>query len=195
MWFSTASQHPAPCSLHSEGEIQATFIWQHLSFLVILHGLQKSEQDIQERERVLLRAAEADGRAVFWTVFSLAWEPFPSPHYQGTAQGRQLIKVLIKGPLQLHTTWSEILVLFLRKTWKKISGCHLGNSSPCPALWSTWWWGAQGAGTEVASQPCWHCITVNASKNMLQKRKAFTMSPGLPLSCEVLTTVIAYHVK
>jgi len=55
--------------------------------------------------------------------------------------------------------------------------------------------GFLGAGTEVASEPCWHCHAANASKNMLEKRKAFIMSLGLSLSCEVLTTVIACSVK
>lgn len=55
--------------------------------------------------------------------------------------------------------------------------------------------GCSEGGTEVASQPRWHCDAANASKNMLEKRKAFIMSLGLPLSCEVLTTVIACSVK
>jgi len=55
--------------------------------------------------------------------------------------------------------------------------------------------GCLGAGTEVASQPCWHCHVANASKNMLKKRKAFIMSLGLSLSSEILTTVIACSVK
>lgn len=92
----------------SSGNIWASMPLRHSSLST------KIIEGHSEREKVLLRGTQADGRAVFWTVFSLAQEHFPPPYCQGTDQGRQLIKVLIKGPLQLDTMWSDILV-FLRK--------------------------------------------------------------------------------
>lgn len=120
--------------------------------------------------------------AVLWTVPSLAREHSPSPACHMTSPARDRANLCA-----WYCPW--------QKPDARFQGANQGAVPPRPAPFSTWWWGAQEADAEVASQPCWHCIRVNASKNMLEKRKAFIMSPGLPLSCEVLTTVIAYHVK